>query len=34
MANDQADAAREIIAKIPRDKLSHEEQALIEQPAK
>jgi hypothetical protein len=30
MANDQADAAREIIATIPRDKLSPEERALIE----
>ena len=30
MANDQADAAREIIATIPRDKLGPEERALIE----
>lgn len=30
MANDQAQAAREIIATIPRDKLSPEERALIE----
>jgi hypothetical protein len=30
MANDQADAAREIIATIPRDQLSPEERTLIE----
>lgn len=30
MANDQADAARELIATIPRDKLNPEERALIE----
>jgi hypothetical protein len=30
MANDQAEAAREIIATIPRDKLNPEERALIE----
>ena len=30
LGNDQADAAREIIATIPRDKLSPEERALIE----
>ena len=34
LANDQADAAREIIATIPRDKLSPEERALIEPAAR